>query len=349
MGVRRALRLLAPVLALATATFLSTAPRASAQSESASTGAGALGLGASAEALQPLGIDADRLAYHARVETGATVALVSDAVDLRAFVDPTTDGSGVAITLVDRAATRSDSRVVALADVPRGDRARVVAIALGEMVRARRAAVPPPATSPAAPAAPPGSPAASSSSAPAAAAEAPPPAAVSPPAMAIEAMGGGAWFSQRNSALVDLRLGGERRLALPLWARAELGLGLGGASDRAGDVALVLPSIALGVRLRADVSRSLVLGAGPMLDAGVAFASGAASTGARGLTAEALTVRAAIEADGRLRVADSVYFVLGLGVGVMLRGAELHADDRVPLAAAGLALGARAGVGIALP
>jgi len=151
-----------------------------------------------------------------------------------------------------------------------------------------------------------------------------------------------------GTAIFEGRIAGEKRIARPLWARVGAGIGLGGASDAAGDVRLVLPSIALGLRARSDPRATFAIGVGPTVDVGVAFASGSSST-ARTLSKEAVTVRASLDADGRARLRGPLYAVVAVSGGVMVRGAELRADDRVVVGASGLALGVLAGVGAILP
>ena len=334
MGCRRALNLIFVVL-----TVLSVSDRA------LGAEADVLSVTASDDVLAELGVTRDRLQYLVHVEIAASSS--TDVADLRAFVDPTTDGEGVAITLVDRASSRTDSRVVMLAKVEPSARARVVALALAEMVRAHRSSATP---SPSAGGAPPKPPAPDHSEA---SKDVAPPSASSRPApppqhLSIDGMAGLSQLPKRGSTLFEARVAGERLVTGFIWARAQIGVAVGAASDPLGDARLTLPSLALGLRARSDPGATFSVGFGPTLDAGVAFASGSSAM-AHASSDDALTLRASLDADLRARLGPALFVVVAASGGYLLRGAELRADDRVIMGASGAALGALCGLGATWP
>jgi hypothetical protein len=295
-------------------------------------------------ALAALGISVERLMYHTRIEANAVIVppAASDSAELHAFVDPGTDGLSVALTLEDRAHARTDSRVILLTDVGLPDRARVVALGLAELVRAfaPRRQVREGPHAPAPPALP----------SPVPAVEVPQlgPAEL-PATVALDASVGAIAFPMHGAWLVDPRIGAERRLAGALWARADLGVWLGGADDTLGNARLVVPTLDLGVMWRVEPNKVFTLGAGPMLGVGVAFASADAIGSSRATAESALTMQVLLGADLRVRVLGPLALTAGASAGVMLRGAEVRADDRVLLAATGLCVAGRAGVVLLLP
>lgn len=317
-------------------------------------------LASSDESLRSLGLTFERLAYLIEVESAVTVRPVTPGEDTtntwRAFVDPTVDGSGVAITWVDGSAgggrshwvdgsagggtsQRTDSRIVSLVSVPVSDRARVVALALGEMIRGAPRTVPEPAQPRAAPA----------STQPATAVVLEPPQRPTRPIPSrrygAELLVGALWYPQRDSAAIEFRGALERELAHPFWLRGELGFGVGRAGGPAGDVQVAVPSIGLGMRLRSNTRATVVLGIGPLFEAGAAFVSGSAKDDPRVQSTRVFVLRAALEGDLRLRLGPRLYGVAGGSFGVMLQDVELRADDGSTYGAAGLVFGGRLGLG----
>jgi hypothetical protein len=341
VGIRHAL-IGAAATALIAAALPSEARADGAAAEGASARPITIALATDEAALAALGISIERLMYHTRIEASAVVVAAPAPAALRAFVDPGTDGLSVAITVEDRARARTDSRVIPLADVAASDRARVVALGLAEVVRAFAVAPAPPtgARAQAAQAAP----------IPAAAIETPSATpAESPPTGAVDVTVGAIGFPADGAWLIDPRAGVERRLSGALWARADVGVWIGGAQDALGDARLTVPSLGLGLMWRIDPTRALTLGAGPMLDVGVAFGSADARAASRAAAETALTLRASLAADMRVRIVGPLALTAGASAGGMLRGAELRADDRVLLAATGFCVAGRAGALVVFP
>lgn len=290
---------------------------------------------ASDGALAPLSISVDRLVVLIGIETKLEVVTEGEA-PLRAYVDPADDRESVAVTFT--AETKTDSRVVALGDVAAGERARVVALALSEMIRARRHATveAPPAAALSAPAPP-------EPSHPVQPREpvAPP---RKPTSRSFELTAGPLWFAQRKNVALDWRGAFDVQLRRPFWLRGEIGLAIGRSGTAADHVELVVPSLALGMRVRSNPDAVLSVGAGPVFDTGLAFVQGTAEARSRGPT-RVLVFRSALEGDVRLRLIGRVYAVLGASFGVMLRDVERRTSSGETFGAAGLALGARLGVG----
>lgn len=234
----------------------------------------------------------------------------------------------------------SDERlVVDVTDVSDGAAPRVLALAIGEAARLHVAR-----PERAAPPAPPARPANVTPTAPAPTSLPPP----STPAIGVlvsASLGARAFGAAGN-------VGFEPRLAIGLVHRSGVVAELGGAyftagaSDPLGDVRLHAVGASLAVAYERALASRVFVRAGPRLDVGVAFGSGTAtSTALASSTSGALV---SLVGEGVVSVglgARNPWLLVAIDAGGVLRGIDLRADDRTPLAALGASFGGRLGLG----
>jgi len=255
-------------------------------------------------------------------------------------IDITRHGSALLVRLV-YADGSDERRTVDVTDVTESEAPRVLALAIGEAARLRVPSArpePAPAAPVVAPPAPPSPPSAPARRAP------------SPP-------GEGTSLGARLGAAVGVRVFGgvpsagvEPRITFGL-AYGRVGAELGasyftaGASDPLGELRLHAVMGALAAHYELPLSERIALRAGPRLGLGAAFGSGT-STGAAlaSSTSGAMVTLVGHAALVVQPVAGAPWLELGLDAGGALRGLELRADDRAPLATTGATVGASLGL-----
>ncbi len=270
-------------------------------------------------------IDAAALARSLRIELGAEAAEVAVAVE------PAPDG----VLVVVRMRGEERRETVVLSDAPKNARVRVLALAIGEIVR--RPAQAPPASAPIAPPIAPTAPPASEVPRP------PPP----PRPFALSLEGGARITADRSRTFPFARLVGHAVVARA-WA---LHVSFDGARDAADDAlgraALTVLAIGAGSSLRAT-SSALSFELGPRVLAGWASGTGTAGASATSRAIDSLVVLGGVGARLRFPDASRLFGTVDAEIDYALRGLELRADDRVLLGLTGVVLSIGAGVGIRL-
>ena len=252
-------------------------------------------------------------------------------------VEVARQGASLRVRLV--YADGSDERlVVDVTDVSDGA-PRVLALAIGEAARLHVAR-----PERAAPPAPPARPANVTPTAPAPTSLPPP----STPAIGVlvsASLGARAFGAAGN-------VGFEPRLAIGLVHRSGVVAELGGAyftagaSDPLGDVRLHAVGASLAFAYERALVSSVFVRAGPRLDVGAAFGSGTATSTALASTTSGALVSLVGEAVVSVGFgARNPWLLVAIDAGGVLRGIDLRADDRTPLAALGATFGGRLGLG----
>jgi hypothetical protein len=244
----------------------------------------------------------------------------------------------ITVTLVHAPSGRSITEQIELGN--EGDRVRVLAVGLSELVRSRWAALlsdPEPAPAPppaldrdalraeidralAERAPPPQRPAPSPP---------PPPAPIAAPpgtffdlALAVSAYPAATHAAGELRAGASVPLFGLARIALELTA------GGGWAGDPLGDVALYGAGLGASLRL-AHATADLVVEAGPRIDVGWTHAEGVpASDAVRGSGLDALHLAAGLDARLRVPMRGGLWLLTACEIGASLVGIDARADDR---------------------
>ncbi len=282
-------------------------------------------------------------ADHVEVTTDGNV---QDAPIVTATPETCGDGARGATIVLRRGEQRTE-RYVELSDVPANAKARVLALAAADLLRANFAASAPPP--PAAPApfelhvvvdAPP---------APAVVAATPilvPPAPPPPPprALTLSLTGEARSFPSASTGL----FGGRLSLASPLGRWFSLGVdadvGAGSARDALGSVTTLVLGGAVGVALAAGPDAFRVH-LGPKLEVDwVRFAASGNLATTLASAADSAVVLLMLSATAHVRVIGGLYGLIGLDAGASLRGYEARADGRTVAGVIGPMLGLRIGI-----
>lgn len=269
-------------------------------------------------------IDRTELARSLRVELGSESGSVE-----RIVVEPSAGG---ALVLVKLESEERRERVL-LDDTPAASRARVLALAIGEIVRRKRVQASAPEAS--------GKPTRSAPSPPVAAPLAP----REPPDVAV-ALEGGALFAPRAARSLPF----VRAVAFVMVSsRFAVRLGLDGMLDRADDVLGKAQLMAVVASVGADARLSIgpvTIEAGPQVSAGWAHGAGSAVGDAEGGSADAPVVFGGVGARVQVPARGRVFAALGLGAAYAIRGLELRADERRMLGLSGFLFDVAGGAGI---
>ena len=224
-----------------------------------------------------------------------------------------------------------EDRDIALGDVAATEAPRVLALALAELSQAHTA-VPPIAPKPA-PAAP----------KPAPPAEAPAPVRAAPVTFGGEAAVGARGYTLAGTLALEPRIG----IFLRHTSGARLDLAVvyqtAWASDAIGSVSFNAIGGALGLSYSHAILPGFFLRFGPRVDVLAAFGSGTATGLARATNEQAAVVGLVAEVAASVQFFRVLPLVVVIDGGGMVRGFELRADDRTPLAARGATFGARLG------
>lgn len=270
---------------------------------------------------------------------------VQDAPILVTQPDGCTDAARGA-TLVLRRGDQRSERHVDLADVPANAKARVLALAAADLLRAAFAAPVAPAQPPppmelhivvdAPPPAPPRT----------IVVPAPPPPPPPPPARAFTlALAGEARsFPSANTGL----FGARATLAAPLGHYLVLGVdgdfGAGSARDALGDVSTLVVGGGVGVAFAAG-PEALRFHLGPKLEVDwVRFSPNAALATTVASVADSVVALLALSATMHVLVAGGVHALIGIDAGAALRGFEARADAHTVTGIVGPVLGLRVGI-----
>jgi len=270
----------------------------------------------------------------------------------------TADAPEIAITLSDTVTHKALTRAVSMRDVAPPDRARVLAVAIAELLRASWAEMllTPRATTPTAGAAPERAAAADVAARHARSRrlESPRPAPPAPPR--VDNLGFGASlglraFSAERSVFLGGALGGSRPFGPNHAFRfaADMGFYNAVSSDRLGSVrtdlvllgASVAISIALGEHTRVEL--------GPRLEAGIGIASGEpAQPGTTASVGSSAVATVVAEATLRQWIIAYLHTVLRLSVGGSFASITAEADDRPVLSTRGITVGMSLGFELAI-
>jgi hypothetical protein len=257
-------------------------------------------------------------------------------------VEVARQGASLRVRLV--YADESDERlVVDVTDVSDAAAPRVLALAIGEAARlhvARPERAPPaPSPSPVRPA---------NVTPPAPSPTSPAPTSTLAPAVGMLVS---ASLSARAFGAAGT-VGFEPRLAIGLVHRSGFVAEVGGAyfaagaSDPLGDVRLHAVGASLAVAYERALASRVFLRMGPRLDVGAAFGSGTPTGTALASSTSGALVSLIGEAVVSVRLgARNPWLLFAIDAGGVLRGIDLRADDRTPLAARGPTFGGRLGLG----